>query len=913
MADESKDIKQQKDQIDDIIKSLQSDLTSNIEVRKDLQSRIDEQKKIRDTARDSNLAALQEISQLTAKIQVATDTKEVTKLGKQISKLEKQRTGFTTAQTSAINSLGELKEEFELERVKGQQLRAQLKQNRESLKSLKELSGKVKAKKTSPSLTETTEVSMASAIQNTIAKKTKTPGTALVPISKSTQLTRDVGSLIDPASGRVDPPNIKQLPSMAISSVVQDDAKTKLTTRRAVGFHDPYIDVPYADYTIVPEPKKLPGAKKLKSGVMGTLGTAKQKLLGRDRPQMGSGQTPLLLGEGVYKNANPQSNWDPSPRSPWAPPTPPVPPKKKKTDDRERDRAIKKLIGSIRELTDEIERTSRTLSTDWADAAKILAQRVFYSFDSAINSIVGQGRFARREEIQQAQEVFGQQFGGVMRTSAATEMAGTARSLNIMPDQYISALRPLSGILGDIGKAQIRIQRTTQAFMKAGLTGKDAAQFFAENSEIVARNGSRFQDSLSRAAIEAKKAGFSLKAIEGFGDRIVSDFEGFLEDATAMAAMGVQFDVSNLAEAALSGNTEEIKNALQSQLQAQGLTVENLNRAQRIQLERTVGMPLDEIFKIQKAEDTAESVTAQLDMDAAQMQSEAANLFRVAVAAFETAVIGFGVAVLGMRASSLFKGAAGLLVGGGKKLAGIGGSLLTKGGIGGNLLRGGVGGLVGAGVGMAASSAKDAGKEKTGAGLDVLSKVTSMGGLGSFFGPIGTAIGALVGLIWGVYDNFTVIKDGILAAWDKLKSAFSGLIDKVIEIGKAIWNSSPLQTIFGALTKATEMSERSKGMARDTSSTATPNTNNLTQQTQVNSQTLASTPQYAPAVNMPNNAEMHELMREFIRKSSETNQKLDTLASQTITVNMDGQKVGNIIKRNAMVASTASSTARSNG
>ena len=82
---------------------------------------------------------------------------------------------------------------------------------------------------------------------------------------------------------------------------------------------------------------------------------------------------------------------------------------------------------------------------------------------------------------------------------------------------------------------------------------------------------------------------------------------------------------------------------------------------------------------------------------------------------------------------------------------------------------------------------------------------------------------------------------------------------------------------------------------------------------QSDTKAIANTRTSAPVINLPDNATLQQQVTELIRQTTVSNQKLDALANQTITVNMDGQKVGNIIRRSAMAASTGASTARSNG
>ena len=462
-----------------------------------------------------------------------------------------------------------------------------------------------------------------------------------VPVSKVTSVTSAAKT---------------QMTANAPKNISAGGGGNALVARRGVGFYDPFAGIPDAEYEILGEQAKLgAGPKKLKQPPMQNLlpsGEQKRIAAGPPGPKLlGAGEPPPInvrlvsVAPEVYDQlvqklgGKPTASADESSTG-----------KKDKEPKGEKLKSFSNILQSatlalasaLLRMSAEVEKTSRILSTDWNDAAKILIQRVYESGKSFFN--LGQ-RFVKLDELQQAQETFGQQFGGVMKTDAAAEMAATARQFNIMPAQLIAAVRPLSGILGGVDKATERFKGISRTFMTQGLTGKDASEFIAQNSNLIARNGDRFAGALTRAAIEAKKAGYSLQSIEGFGDSIVGDFETFLEDATAMAAMGIQFDVSSLAEAALSGDTERLKNELQSQLAAQGLTLENLNRAQRMQLEKVVRMPLEDALKIQKAPETAASVTVKLDMEAAKEQSKASDIMRRVATLFDFAAKGFAVAV----------------------------------------------------------------------------------------------------------------------------------------------------------------------------------------------------------------------------------------------------------------------------
>jgi hypothetical protein len=1036
-------------QSQELIKSLQSDLDAVIATRKDLQSQLDEQKQIRDKMRTLNQSALETISTLRKKISASDDASEIQSLGNEISNLETLRQGFATQLTAAVETIIELNNTELIEKQKAAQIKSQLKQNRELLKTLQASLPKTKKNKKAeaPAIESVAEVSAATAVQSKAAKKprkgkkgTKSPGMSLVPYSTAGELTKDVDenvAIITSADG-----SIQQVPVTEISNV-QKSASTSLTARRGlrarrgvaqgkgteVGFHDPLAGIPYADYEILQDPlalrqqRGLPGARKLSSGApagfIGAPAPTKAIGAGKRTPLLSSGgPAPKLLGAGPPPPQSPSSFWNPSPLPPTRPPNPPtIGPVNLVT----LMKGFSTLALVMKKFADKIEETSRILSTDWTDAAKILVERIGYSFISGVKSIFGSGRFAKMEEIKQAQEQFGQQFGGVMRTDAATELAGAARKLNVMPQQYIAALRPLSGMLGGIEKGTKRLNSTTAAFMNEGLTGKDAMQFIAENSNLIARNGGRFADSLNRAAIEAKKAGYSLQSIEGFGDRIVGDFEGFLEDATAMAAMGMQFDVSSLAEAAVSGDTERLKNELQSQLQAQGLSLENMNRAQRMQLEKTVGMPLEEALKITNAPETAGSVTAQLDTEAAQIQSKAANLFRVAVAAFGVAATIFSAAVaidavsrrafagrgmftmgrtlagrarFGVAAATRRAGALATRLPGaftvrnaaravGGSIRSAGGALATQFprvaalpgrlGMTPRLMGAGLGlGVAGSLLDMGGDKLKAAGYEKTGAAADIAGKAASFGGVGLMFGPIGGAVGVLVGTIYGIVTNWEAVKkmfssavDGIVTAFGAIVNAGKWLGEKLFAIGKFLFDNNPVVIAFRALADKIKSFNLldffrnpkpvsqgpntygpttgpsgytsplgavkapvgrypildslfknltppvSQGAVMDQTTTSFAPRDATEMQSDTNA--IANTRTSAPIINLPDNATLQQQVTELIRQTTVSNQKLDALANQTITVNMDGQKVGNIIRRSAMAASTGASTARSNG
>ena len=314
-------------------------------------------------------------------------------------------------------------------------------------------------------------------------------------------------------------------------------------------------------------------------------------------------------------------------------------------ENERKSKALTSLLGTIAGVLDRFANTiaafdkllrdnMKQLGTSYGSSLRIISER----FVTSIKSMFSKNVFLPTEDIKKMQESFGSAFGGILSTSAAGAFMTAAKMLNIAPEQYVAALRPLAGITGSIGKAQDKLKTIASTFIASGLKGNDAAKFIAENSEILARNGDRFAAGLTRAAIEAQKAGYSLQGIEGFGDRLVSDFEGTLTDFTALAAMGIDFDIQKLTEASLSGNTEDLKNALQSEFQRLNIDPNNMNRAVRIQLETAMKQPLSEILKIQKAPETARSVTQVLDKAAVQGPTPGEIMFEKAVVFFDKTV-----------------------------------------------------------------------------------------------------------------------------------------------------------------------------------------------------------------------------------------------------------------------------------
>jgi hypothetical protein len=114
----------------------------------------------------------------------------------------------------------------------------------------------------------------------------------------------------------------------------------------------------------------------------------------------------------------------------------------------------------------------------------------------------------------------------------------------------------------------------------------------------MARNGSRFQQSMARAAAEAKRIGVDLSKVNQVGDNIIGNFEGFLDSMAELGAMGFGFDTFRLAQVAETGDTSALFDELRSQLAMTGKDLTNLRRSEQLALSSAFGMNIEEFQRM---------------------------------------------------------------------------------------------------------------------------------------------------------------------------------------------------------------------------------------------------------------------------------------------------------------------------
>jgi hypothetical protein len=250
---------------------------------------------------------------------------------------------------------------------------------------------------------------------------------------------------------------------------------------------------------------------------------------------------------------------------------------------------------AISTITDTVRKTQQAFGIAAGQAAQL---NIGTEIQSALSYFSLSAKVSG-EEIRAAISAFQEEFGGVITPEAAKEIASQAKELGVTTSQLAVARRQfMTATMGNVGAAAAQQDKFISEFQKKGLTSKDALDAIAQNSEIFARNGTRFAASFARAAADAKKIGVDLGKIDQIGDNIIGDFEGFLEKTAELGAMGFGFDSQRMAEIAESGDTGALMNELRSQLAQQGKDLTNLRRSEQLALSQAFGIPMAELQRL---------------------------------------------------------------------------------------------------------------------------------------------------------------------------------------------------------------------------------------------------------------------------------------------------------------------------
>ena len=260
--------------------------------------------------------------------------------------------------------------------------------------------------------------------------------------------------------------------------------------------------------------------------------------------------------------------------------------------------AITDIVRVLDALVDPIRKTQQAFGISAKQAFNLNIGNFGKSLTSYANVFSGLAPVTA-EELKSAQQAFQEEFGGVITPSAATEIASTAKTLGVTTQQLASARRVfMTSTMGNVNAAISQQDKFIREFEKKGLTSKDALDAIAKNSEIFARNGTRFAQAFARAAADAKKIGVDIAKISQVGDTIIGDYESFLVKTAELGAMGFNLDSARLAEISLTGDDAALLDELRSQFATTGKDITNLNRAEQLALSQAFGLTVAELQKL---------------------------------------------------------------------------------------------------------------------------------------------------------------------------------------------------------------------------------------------------------------------------------------------------------------------------
>jgi hypothetical protein len=270
------------------------------------------------------------------------------------------------------------------------------------------------------------------------------------------------------------------------------------------------------------------------------------------------------------------------------------------------DAAVKPLIAAFNKAAQAIDNFTRIVREGQQrfglSAGQALVneyQNAFASMFSFADTFVTGRAGVSAKEISGAQQSMQAEFGGVISSTDAKELARQAKEMGVATQQLAQARRVfMTTTMGDLGRAASEQDKFVTAFQQKGLTSKDAMEAIGKNGELIARAGTRFADSFAKAAIESKKIGVELSKVNQVGDNIIGNFEGFLESQAELGAMGFGFDTSRLAEIAESGDTGALMEELRSQLAMTGKDLTDLRRSEQLALSSAFGIEIGELQRM---------------------------------------------------------------------------------------------------------------------------------------------------------------------------------------------------------------------------------------------------------------------------------------------------------------------------
>jgi DNA repair exonuclease SbcCD ATPase subunit len=582
--------------------------------------------------------------------------------------------------------------------------------------------------------------------------------------------------------------------------------------------------------------------------------------------------------------------------------------------------ALNKTAKALLGLEKIIRDTQQQFGITAGQAANVKFGQLQESIKSTFNTFMTLGREARVsvEEIQAAQVAFQKEFGGVISTGAAAELAQQAKEMGLSVTELANARRAfLTTTLGNVDSAIAQQERAIASFEAKGLTAKDAMEFVGKNAELVARAGTRFQDSLMRAGAVAKKIGVDLSKVNQVGDNIIGNFEGFLTSMAELGAMGFGLDAARLGMIAESGDTGALFEELRSQLAMTGKDITQLRRSEQLALSQAFGMDIAEFQRMAGIEVTGGGETMEdLQKKSNGFLERLVNLFGAAGSTLKTiSTIMGGIQVL-------------LLADISRKLGGLG-LLRGLGGVGRGVIRGGR--AVARGAASVARTATGAARRGLGAAARGVSTVArgTASGIGTVAGAAGRGLSTVARGTTGVMGRAAGGIGSVLGGMGTMAGRATGALGgvargagSVARIGGRILGKAalPLAVGMGAFDavrgfgadKEASTGQRLRNAGSSVLSGLTfgllgKDASEISAEASLRGQTTPTTPT-APSVNTPSGRSIRQARSENEERATPTTtqvnvdlsaleKKLDQVvqAIGAMRVDLDGNKVGKIL------------------
>jgi len=272
---------------------------------------------------------------------------------------------------------------------------------------------------------------------------------------------------------------------------------------------------------------------------------------------------------------------------------------------------------------------------------------------------ITEGEWIGPQRIIGAQGAFAQEFGGLLTTQSATQIARMSQDLGVSVSDLAGLHRALQGV-------GVNAEVAVNAFREVGVGGKVATDEMAKNADAIARAGGVMNEFILDGIANAKKLGVEFSKMEDTLTGFSMDFAGTVESFSQLRAVipGFQVDFAELMHTSLTGTTEDFIGIITGGLRRAGITSsEGMPRHVAELLKNATGFSSAEIDRLLDGQGLEMAMHDQLDTDRNSLLKTQIKLLSA----------GFGAIVGTVIATSGFKGVLGM---GGALLGGaIGGGL----------------------------------------------------------------------------------------------------------------------------------------------------------------------------------------------------------------------------------------------